>query len=81
MPQKIIRCNLYIKMNQSKHMEKLNQLQEKICTEKSVSSKTLRQLLGLVEQYGDSHRAVGLQDELLNIITDDFNLNMKESMD
>jgi len=68
-------------MNQSKKSETLSQLQEQICKEKNVSSNTMRKLLDVVGQYGDSHRAVGLLDELLDIIKEDFDNIQNEIKD
>ena len=40
--------------------------------EKEIRADTLRRLLSKVEEYSESHRAVGLPDDLLNILKDDL---------
>jgi len=55
-----------------KETSRLQDLQEQVCREKHLSADTLRRLLATVEQYTDSHRAMGLPDELLRILNDDL---------
>lgn len=55
--------------------DELNQtleLEEKIAKEHGVRTDTLRRMLAKVEAYSESHRANGLQDDLLNILKDDL---------
>ena len=40
--------------------------------ELGIRSDTLRRMLNKVEEYGESHRAQGLPDDLLNILKDDL---------
>ncbi len=62
-------------MNDLKQAGRLQQLQDEVCGEKNISPETLRRLLAVVEQYTDSHRAVGLPDELLRILNDELHAN------
>lgn len=50
----------------------LREIEERVATEKEISIETLRRLVSKVEEYGESHRAVGLPDELLQILQDDL---------
>ena len=59
-------------MSDSKQPNPLRELQEEVAHEKDVSPDTLRLLLAKVEEYSESHRAVGLPDDLLNILQDDL---------
>jgi DNA sulfur modification protein DndC len=59
-------------MGDHKETEKIFELQDQVCVEKDVSPDALRRMLAVVEQYTDSHRAVGLPDELLRVLTDDL---------
>jgi len=49
-------------------------LQEQVAKEKGVSVDTLRRLLAKVEEFTESHRAVGLPDDLINILKDDLEI-------
>lgn len=49
----------------------LRAIEKRIAEEKKISVETLRRLIAKVEEYGESHRAVGLHDELLQILKDD----------
>jgi DNA sulfur modification protein DndC len=59
-------------MSDWKETNRLRELQEEVAVEKSVRADTLRRLLAKVEEYSESHRAVGLPDDLLNILKDDL---------
>ena len=50
--------------------DKLRELEEHVCREKGVSPEGLRRMLAKVEEYSESHRAMGLPDDLLNILKD-----------
>jgi DNA sulfur modification protein DndC len=69
---RIINRQKGIIMSDFKESNKLFQLQEDVAKERGISSDTLRRLLGKVEDYSESHRAVGLPDDLLNILKDDM---------
>jgi DNA sulfur modification protein DndC len=56
----------------------LPSIEEEIAAEKNISVETLRRFIGKIEEYGESHRAVGLQDELLQILNDDLRERKKE---
>lgn len=47
-------------------------IEQEIAAEKGISLDTLRRLVAKVDEYGESHRAVGLQDEILQILQDDL---------
>jgi DNA sulfur modification protein DndC len=61
-----------IVMSDWKETNRLRELQEEVAAEKSIRPDTLRRLLAKVEEYSESHRAVGLPDDLLNILKDDI---------
>jgi len=50
----------------------LTSIEQNVAGEKDISLETLRRLVAKVEEYGESHRAVGLPDELLQILQDDL---------
>lgn len=50
----------------------LRDIEQRVADEKEISLETLRRLISKVEEYGESHRAVGLPDELLQILQDDL---------
>lgn len=56
----------------SRDEAELRSIEERVASEKGVSVKTLRRLIAKVEEYGESHRAIGLPDELLQILQDDL---------
>jgi len=43
-----------------------------VAEELGIRSDTLRRMLNKVEEYGESHRAQGFPDDLLNILKDDL---------
>jgi DNA sulfur modification protein DndC len=55
-----------------KETSQLRKLQEEVTSEKGLRADTLRRLLETVEQYTESHRAIGLPDKLLDILKDDL---------
>jgi DNA sulfur modification protein DndC len=55
-----------------KETNRLRELQEQIAAEKGIRADTLRRLLAKVDEYSESHRALGLPNELLHILTDDL---------
>jgi DNA sulfur modification protein DndC len=57
-----------------RELNRLREIEEAVTREKGISPDTLRRLLGKVEEYSESHRAVGLPDDLLNILKDDVEL-------
>lgn len=61
-----------IVMSDWKEANRLRELQEEVAAEKGIHADTLRRLLETVEQYSESHRAVGLPDKLLDILKDDL---------
>ncbi len=61
-----------IVMSDWKETSRLCELQEEVATEKGIRADTLRRLLAKVEEYSESHRAVGLPGDLLNILKDDL---------
>ncbi|MBI4490653.1 MAG: hypothetical protein HY694_16330 [Deltaproteobacteria bacterium] len=57
-------------MGDWKETNRLRKLQEEVAPEKGIPAHTLRRLLAKVEEYSESHRALGLPDDLLNILKD-----------
>lgn len=60
-----------VSMSELKHEDRLMELEEDIAAKSGVSSATLRRLLNKVSEFGESHRAHGLPEELLQILQDD----------
>ncbi len=69
---RIVREQNGIMTNDIEHIDQLRALEEKVCAEKGVSHEGLRRLLGKVEDYSESHRAMGLPDELMRILKDEL---------
>ena len=61
-----------IVMSDWKETNRLREIQEEVAAEKGISADTLRRLLAKVDEYSESHRAFGLPDDLLNILSDDL---------
>ncbi len=57
-------------MSTSRDDDQLRKIEQEVAAEKGISLDTLRRLVAKVEEYGESHRAVGLADELLQILQD-----------
>jgi DNA sulfur modification protein DndC len=53
-------------------LNRLREMEEAVAQELGIRSDTLRRMLNKVEEYGESHRAHGLPDDLLNILKDDL---------
>jgi hypothetical protein len=53
-------------------LNRLRELEDEIAREKGMSAETLRPMVAKVEEYSESHRAMGLPDDPLNILKDDF---------
>ena len=47
-------------------------LEEQVADEKGIRAETLRRMLAKVDEFSESHRAVGLPDDLLAILKDDL---------
>ena len=65
-------------MSDWKDTNQVRELQEEIAAEKGIHADTLRRLLAKVDEYSESHRAMGLPDDLLNILKDDLRENGTE---
>ncbi len=59
-------------MPESRSINQLHIIEEKIANEKGISIDTLHRLIAKVEEYGEKHKAFGLSDELLQIFQDDL---------
>jgi len=57
-------------MSTRKDDDHLRNIEQEVAAEKGISLDTLRRLVAKVEEYGESHRAVGLANELLQILQD-----------
>jgi len=53
-------------------LNRLREMEDKIAAEKGINAETLRRMVAKVEEYSESHRAMGLPDDLLNILKDDL---------
>ncbi len=51
---------------------RLRAIEAEVARKKGISEETLRRLIAKVEAYGESHRAQGLPDELLQILQDEL---------
>lgn len=64
-----------------KELNRLREMEETVAREKSINADILRRMLAKVEEYSESHRAVGLPDDLLNILKDDLEALSAEQKD
>lgn len=64
-----------------KELNRLRELEETVAREKTINADILRRMLAKVEEYSESHRAVGLPDDLLNILKDDLEALAAEKKD
>lgn len=55
-----------------KELNSLREMEEQVAKELNIRADTLRRMLAVVEGYSESHRAYGLQDDLLNALKDDL---------
>ncbi len=55
-----------------KELNRLREMEETVAREKNINADILRRMLAKVEEYSESHRAMGLADDLLNILKDDL---------
>jgi DNA sulfur modification protein DndC len=62
----------------SKDDDQLRIIEQEIVAEKGISLDTLRRLIAKVDEYGESHRAVGLADDLLHILQDDLRMRTEK---
>lgn len=69
---RIVNRNRGIVMSDWRETNKMRALQDAVTGEKGISADTLRRLLAKVEEFSESHRAFGLQDDLLSILRDDL---------
>jgi DNA sulfur modification protein DndC len=53
-------------------LNRLREMEDEVAREKGISAETLRRMVAKVEEYSESHRAMGLPDDLLNILKDDL---------
>jgi DNA sulfur modification protein DndC len=53
-------------------LNRLRELEDEIAREKGINPETLRRMVAKVEEYSESHRAMGLPDDLLNILKDEL---------
>ena len=65
-------------MHTNKDDDQLRKIEQEVAVEKGISLDTLRRLVAKVEEYGESHRAVGLADDLLHILQDDLHMHAEE---
>lgn len=68
-------------MSDMKENNRLRDLQEEVAAEKGIRADILRRLLEKVDQFSESHRPVGLPDDLLNILKDDLDHETKSRSD
>jgi len=65
-------------MHTNKDDDQLRKIEQEVAVEKGISLDTLRRLVAKVEEYGESHRAVGLADDLLHILQDDLHMHAEK---
>jgi len=53
-------------------LSRLREMEDEIAAEKGINVETLRRMVAKVEEYSESHRAMGLPDDLLNILKDEL---------
>jgi DNA sulfur modification protein DndC len=59
-------------MNDLRETSRLRRLESEVAEEKHLNPQTLQRLVAKVEEYSESHRAHGLQAELMRILQDDM---------
>ncbi len=59
-------------MNEIREADRLRELEDQVAAQKGIQADTLRRMLNRVADYGESHKAMGLPDELLRILQDDL---------
>ena len=59
-------------MKDLKEVNRMLELQAEVAKEREISVDTLRRLLAKVEEYSEYERPRGLQDDMLNILKDEF---------
>ena len=59
-------------MSDWKDITRLRGLEDRVADEKGIRAETLRRMLAKVDEFSESHRAVGLPDDLLAILKDDL---------
>ncbi len=59
-------------MNDWKEITRLRELEEQVAQEKKIRPEILRRMIAKVDEFSESHRAVGLPDDLLAILKDDL---------
>jgi DNA sulfur modification protein DndC len=59
-------------MNDLRETSRMRRLESEVAEEKSLNPQTLQRLVAKVEEYSESHRAHGLQAELVRILQDDL---------
>jgi len=64
-----------------RELNRLREMEEEVAREKSINANILRRMLAKVEEYSESHRAMGLPDDLLNILKDDLEALSAEKKD
>ncbi|MBV9658810.1 MAG: DNA phosphorothioation system sulfurtransferase DndC [Verrucomicrobia bacterium] len=68
-----------IPMSDPQQDDQLRDLEDRIAAETGICADTLRRMLAKVNEYSESHRAMGLPDELLHILQDDLRQHRSES--
>lgn len=68
----IVHLQRGVPMPDLKDDSKLREIESRVASAKGISEETLRRLVAKVEEYGESHRAQGLPDELLQILQDEL---------
>jgi len=53
-------------------LNRLREMEDEVAREKGIDAETLRRMVAKVEEYSESHRAMRLPDDLLNILKDDL---------
>jgi DNA sulfur modification protein DndC len=53
-------------------LNRLREMEDEVAREGGIDAETLRRMVAKVEEYSESHRAMGLPDDLLNILKDDL---------
>src|SRR5690606_10181380 len=68
----IVHLQRGVPMPDLKDESQLRAIETEVARAKGISEETLRRLIAKVEEYGESHRAQGLPDELLQILQDEL---------
>lgn len=69
---RLVNANRGLPMNDLRETARMRRLESEVAEENHLNPQTLQRLVAKVEEYSESHRAHGLQSELVRILQDDM---------